>query len=64
MKLNEHITKIIEEQGRTKVWVADKADINYKTFIDKLTRNSITGEELLRIAKVLNIDLEKLKKET
>lgn len=63
MKLSEHISKVIEDQGRTKVWVAEQSDINYKTFVDKLTRNTITGEELLRVSKVLNIDLNKLKEE-
>jgi hypothetical protein len=62
MNLAEYISQVIEQQGRTKTWVAEKSEINYKTFIDKLTRNTITGEELLRIAKVLNIDLEELKR--
>ena len=61
MNLGEHISTIIEQQGRTKVWVAEKSDINYKTFVDKLTRDTITGKELLRIAKVLGINLEDLK---
>ena len=63
MKLSENISQVIDEQGRTKVWVAEQSNINYKTFVDKLTRNTITGEELLRIAKVLNIDLNKLKED-
>jgi hypothetical protein len=63
MKLSEHISKVIEEQGRTKTWVAEQSEINYKTFIDKLTRNTLNGEELIRVAKVLNIDLNKLKEE-
>lgn len=63
MKLSEYIIQVISNQGRTKVWVAEQSNINYKTFVDKLTRNTITGEELLRVAKVLNIDLNKLKEE-
>ena len=61
MNLGKYIEDIIEKQGRTKTWVADQSDINYKTFIDKLTRDSFTGKELLRIANVLNINLEDLK---
>lgn len=61
MNLGEHIANIIEQQGRTKVWVAEQSEINYKTFVDKLSRDSFTGKELLRIAKVLGIDLEELK---
>jgi len=63
MNLGEYISSVIEQQGRTKVWVSEQIDMNYKTFVDKLTRDTIKGVELLRIAKVLNIDLEKLKKE-
>ena len=63
MNLAEHIEKAIEEQGRTKTWVADQSKIKYKTFVDKITWNRFTGEELLRIAKVLNINLEELKGE-
>jgi len=61
MNLGEYISNIIEQQGRTKTWVADQSGINYKTFVDKLTRDTITGKELLRVAKVLNINLEELK---
>jgi len=62
MNLADYISSIIEQQGRTKVWVAEQIDMKYKTFFDKLTRNTIKGDELLKIAKVLNIDLEELKK--
>jgi len=34
-----------------------------ETFSNKLKRNNITGDELLNIAKLLSIDLEKLKNE-
>jgi len=61
MNLGEYIAKIIDEQGKTKVWVAEKSGIIYKTFVDKLTRDSFTGKELLRVAMVLNINLEDLK---
>lgn len=61
MNLGEYITNVIEDQGRTKIWVAEQSEINYKTFVDKLTRDSFTGKELLKIAKVLNINLEELK---
>ena len=60
--LSEYIEEVIKEKGHTKTWVAEKAEINYKTFIDKLTRDTINGKELLRIAKVLGVNLEELKK--
>lgn len=61
MNLAEYITEVIEQQGRTKIWVAEQSEIKYQTFVEKLKRNSITGEELLRIGKVLNVDLNELK---
>ena len=63
MNLGELIENVIKQQGRTKTWVADQSEIKYKTFVDKIMRNSFTGEELLRVAKVLNINLEELKGE-
>jgi hypothetical protein len=63
MNVAEYIANIIEQQGRTKTWVAEQSDIKYKTFVDKLTFNRFTAEELLRIGKVLNIDLNKLKED-
>jgi hypothetical protein len=61
MDLGKHIMILLDEQGRSQTWLADKLNINVKTFSGKLKRNSITGEELLLIAKVLNINLEDLK---
>ena len=63
MDIGEYIQKVLDEQGRSQVWLADKIGIHDKTFSGKLKRNSISGEELLRIAKVLNINLEELKGE-
>lgn len=61
MDIGEYIQNILDEQGRSQVWLADKLEIHDKTFSGKLKRNSITAEELLKIAIILNIDLEKLK---
>jgi len=61
MNIGEYILLVLKDQGRSQVWLADKLDIHEKTFSNKLRRNSITGDELLKIAKLLNIDLEKLK---
>jgi len=63
MNLGERIANVIEQQGRTKTWVAEQSGIKYKTFVDKIMRNSFSGEDLLRVAKVLNINLEELKGE-
>lgn len=61
MDIGEYIQNVLDEQGRSQVWLADKLGVHDKTFSGKLKRNSITAEELLKIAVILNIDLEKLK---
>ena len=63
MKLNEYIESILKEQERSKSWLADKLDINSKTFLGKMKRNSITAEELLKIGEILNLNLNSLKEE-
>ena len=63
MDIGEYIQQVLKEQGRSQVWLADKIGIHDKTFSGKLKRNSISGEELLKIAKVLGINLEELKGE-
>ena len=63
MDIGEYIQQVLKEQGRSQVWLADKIGIHDKTFSGKLKRNSISGEELLKIAKVLGINLEELKVE-
>jgi lambda repressor-like predicted transcriptional regulator len=63
MNLAELINEELKKQERGVTWLSDKTGIKYKTLYDKLDRNTIKGEELLRIAKVLNIDLNKLKEE-
>ena len=61
MNTGQYILSVLKDQGRSQVWLADKLRVHEKTFSNKLRRNSITGDELLKIAKLLNIDLEKLK---
>lgn len=65
MSLNipQLIEQIRQNNGHTKVWISEQADMNYKTFVDKMKRDTFTGYELLKLAKVLNINLEELKKE-
>ncbi|KAA9007346.1 hypothetical protein F4V43_02345 [Paenibacillus spiritus] len=61
MHLGNYISDIIKEKGFIKAWVAEKANIKYKTFLDKIATDRFTGKELLRIAKVLGIELDELK---
>lgn len=61
MNIGKYILKVLDEQGRSQTWLAEQMNINVKTFSGKLKRDFITGDELLKIAKLLNINLEELK---
>lgn len=63
MDIAEYIEQVRKNQGRTKTWVAEQININYKTFVDRVTHNRFTADDLIKISKVLNIDLEKMKGE-
>jgi hypothetical protein len=62
MNLNQYIADQVQKQGRTKLWVAEQTQIKYQKLVDKLKNGRvITGEELLKLANVLDIDLNELK---
>jgi transcriptional regulator with XRE-family HTH domain len=63
MSLGKYIKDRIKSQGRTIAWVADRMNINERTFAGKLNRDSITGEDLIKISHILGINLEQLKRE-
>jgi hypothetical protein len=55
------ILTYLDEHGIKNPWLADKVNIKYKTLFGKFQRGSIEADELLKIAKVLNIDLNSLR---
>jgi len=57
LKIAEHIICTLEYRGATKQWLADKLGITKQTMNYKLTHNSFTAEELLQIARIMEIDL-------
>lgn len=63
LRLSDFILKTMESQGRNKAWVAEQTNIKYRTFLDKLDKNTFTAVELIKLSKLLNINLEKLKEE-
>ncbi|WP_291566834.1 MULTISPECIES: hypothetical protein [unclassified Clostridium] len=63
MNIGKIIDNKREEKGYLKKDLANVADINYKSFCDKLNRNSIQWDELFRLSYILNINLEELKEE-
>ena len=63
MKIGEYIKKIVKEDGKTLAWVAQKRDINYKTFNGKINRGTLSAEDLLKLCALLGISADKLKAE-
>lgn len=61
MNIGEHIAHILEQQGRSKIWMSEQIGINYKTFIDRLKNDRLTAYDLLVIGRVLNIRLDEMK---
>jgi len=57
----QYILNILESQERQKSWLADKVGITKQTIGYKFKNDSFTAEELIRIAKFLNFNLEELK---
>ena len=63
MKIGESIKKIVKEDRKTLAWVAQKMDINYKTFNGKINRGTLSAEDLLKLCALLGISADKLKAE-
>lgn len=61
MNIGEYIKKCIKENGRTTLWVSEKLGINYKTFVGKLNRNTLSADELFKVSILVDIDLEEMK---
>jgi DNA-binding Xre family transcriptional regulator len=61
LKISEHIENHRKLQGRTKVWLAERLGMTKQNLQYKLTNNTITGYELVRIGELLDINLNDLK---
>ncbi|MFS0657410.1 hypothetical protein AB1L07_02130 [Niallia alba] len=61
MTVSEYIEYHMNNKGIKKKWLADELGINYKTFVGKLKRDSLTADDLLLISYYLNLELEELR---
>lgn len=61
MNIGEYIKSYIKDKGRTSLWISEKLGMNYKTFVGKLNRNSLTADELLKISALIDMNLEEMK---
>lgn len=63
MNIGEYIKEEIKNQGRTQKWIAKKIEMDVNTFNRKINNDTFAADELIKIAKILNIDLNKLKED-
>jgi hypothetical protein len=61
MTIAEHILEVLKSQERSKSWLAEKINITKQAIHYKFKSDSFTAEELIKISKVLGINLEELK---
>ena len=61
MDIGKYIKNILESKGYTQRQLADKLNIDEKRFSYRLTNNSLSAQELIEIAEILNLDLNQLK---
>lgn len=62
MIIETYIEKKMEEEGRSKLWLAGKLNMNKDTFYGKLRRKSFSADELVQIGIIMDLDLNELKK--
>ncbi len=53
----ERIEDALNERGSTKTWLAKKMGITRQSLNYRLKSNNFSAEELLQIAKILEVDL-------
>jgi len=63
MEIGEYIFQILNNQGRRQKWLAEQLNMSEAKLSYKINNNAIKADELIKISKLLNIDLNKLKEE-
>lgn len=63
MSIGEYIKRYIKKDGRTSLWISERLGVNYKTFVGKLKRNSLSADDLLKISALIDMDLEEMKED-
>lgn len=63
MKIADYIAQELQAQGRKKIWLANELGMKEGTLHSKINRDNLDAYDLVRIAAILNIDLNEFKKE-
>lgn len=61
MNIGNLIFDELKNQGRKKVWLAEKIGIPNSTLSDKIKKDTFSAEELIKLSIFLDIDLEYIK---
>jgi hypothetical protein len=62
MSLSQRVVAIINNQGRSKKWVAEQCGINYKTFVDRLLNDRLTAYDLIHLSEILDFSLDEFRR--
>lgn len=52
--LQTNLPKIMQERNISLLWISEKTGIAYTTLRRKLLNKQLTGEELLKVAEIIN----------
>jgi galactokinase len=63
LTVSEFIEQHRKTERREKIWLAEQLGITKQVLNYKFTNNSFTAEELVKLGKLLNMDLNKLKED-
>jgi hypothetical protein len=63
-RLSKFILRELKRQGRTKTWLAEKIQVGYKTFADRLNKGNITITELFKTCEALELDIDRTYRDT
>lgn len=55
--VSDVIKGILKERGQTKQWLAERLNLSYSTFHQKLSKNTFTAEEFIQLCNILNLTL-------
>ena len=62
IRVSRFIVDELNRQGRKNKWVADKLGMTEPMFSYKVKHDSFTAKELIYISRLLDMDLNKIKK--
>lgn len=56
--VSDVIMNALQSRGESKQWLANNLNLSYSTLHQKLTNNTFTAEELIKLCQIFNLSLE------